>query len=70
MRTQRERRKHYHEIAGIQSLDQILQTMPNDELEMNAHRGGKAAIAELERRKRAEENLKHIIVTPDLDIGV
>lgn len=70
MRTKPEKRKFYHDIAGTASLEQILRTMPRDELEMNANRGGKAAIKELERRRRTEENLKHIIVTPDLDIGV
>lgn len=69
MRPPQERREYYHQNNHL-TQEEILRKMDFDELKYNAHRGGKAAIAELERRKRTEDNLKNIIVTPDLDIGV
>jgi len=68
MRTQKERRDYYREMEGTMTQDQIMREMPNDELRMNANKGGVDAIAELERREF--EKTRYIVPQPDIDIGV
>lgn len=68
MRTQKERRDYYREMEGTMTQDEIMREMPNDELRMNANKGGVAAIAELERRDF--EKTRYIVPQSDIDIGV
>jgi hypothetical protein len=55
-------------MEGVMTQDEIMREMPNDELRMNANKGGVDAIAELERREF--EKTRYIIPQPDIDIGV
>lgn len=68
MRSSKERREHYRRMEGVMTQDEIMREMPNDELRMNANKGGVDAIAELERREF--EKTRYIIPQPDIDIGV
>jgi len=68
MRTPEVRRNYYREMEGMMTQDEIMRTMPLDELRMNVRKGGVDAIAELERREF--EKTRYIIPQPDIDIGV
>lgn len=50
MRTLQQRREYYRKMEGKLTQDEVLRSMPDDELRMNARKGGIAAITELERR--------------------
>lgn len=68
MRTLRQRREYYRKMEGKLTQDEVLCSMPDDELRMNARKGGIAAITELERREN--EKSRRIISQSDIDIGV
>lgn len=74
MKTLRSRREYYRGIQDTMTQEEIIRTMPIDELRMNARKGGKDAIKELERRNaavmRANRILAGIIPDNDIDIGV
>ena len=69
MRTQQERRNYYRKIAGTMTQEEILRSMPDDELRMNARKGGSGALLELQRR----ENVDRVAFSNksnDIDVGV
>jgi len=61
--TKPQKRKMYHEMT----VEEICESMSPQELQVNARKGGVAAIAEVKRRK---DGYVHIPPTPELDIGV
>lgn len=65
MKTEQERRRLYHNMDA----EEIIAIMPDDELEMNAQKGGILAKIELKKR-RALANLHPTIESRELDIGV
>lgn len=70
MRTLQERRKYYRELEGRGfSPEEIVHLMPDDELKVNANRGGILAIKEMKRRE-ALANLRTTLDDRPLDIGV
>ena len=68
MRTLRQRREYYRKMEGTIPQGELMYVMPDDELRMNARKGGVDAIKELERRETEKAN--HITPQPDIDIGV
>lgn len=68
MRTLQQRREYYRKMEGKLTQDEVLRSMPDDELRMNARKGGIAAITELERRETKKAN--HITSQSKIDIGV
>lgn len=70
MQSIKERREKYvkMEKKGF-STEEILRVMPNEELEMNARRGGKLAKKELKRRE-ALANLHPMPIERDMNLGV
>lgn len=65
MMTPKERRQKYlaMERKGFTD-DEVIRLMDDDELKMNARKGGELAIKELRRREIA------LLETPPLDLGV
>jgi len=61
--TKAQKREMYHEMT----VGQICESMSHKELQVNVRKGGVAAIAEVERRKKG---YVHIPPTPELNIGV
>lgn len=61
-----ERREQYRNMT----TEEILISMPADELQMNVDRGGIGAIKELTRREKKDHLIRKIIPDNDIDIGV
>ena len=68
MRTLKERRQYYRNIEGTMPQEEIIRSMSDAEIRMNARKGGVDAIAELERRENEKAN--HVTPQPNIDIGV
>lgn len=69
MKTLAERRQYYAALEQKRfTQDEIMHVMPEDELQMNAQKGGIAAIAEL-RKRNALANLKTTLDDKPLDLG-
>lgn len=65
MMTTKERRQKYLAMEKKGFTDEeIIRVMPDDELRMNAKKGGELVIKELRRREIA------LLETPPLDLGV
>ena len=70
MRSMHERRDHYRKMeAKHLTPDEIIESMPLDELRMNARKGGVLAIRELKKRD-ALASLKTTLDDKPLDLGI